>query len=78
MNTQIHAVTDAPGYSLMFDACADLVEGSPCSRLASAALLNAAMAIALTTVGPEVLEVMLLRAIELVPAEDARARGHLN
>jgi hypothetical protein len=78
MNAQIHAVTDAPGYSELYDQCAELVESSPCSRLASAALLNAAMAIALTTVGPEVLEVMLRRAIELVPAEDARAHGHIN
>ncbi len=78
MNTEAPVITDAIGYSELYDRCADLVESAPCAPLASAALLNAAMAIALTTVGPEVLEVMLLRAIELVPAEDARARGHIN
>ncbi len=78
MNTEAPVITDAIGYSELFDQCSTLVEAAPCAPLASAALLNAAMAIALTTVGPEVLEVMLRRAIELVPAEDAKARGHIN
>jgi hypothetical protein len=71
-------ITDAIGYSELYDQCATLVESSPCSPLASAALLNAALAISLTVVGPEALEATLLQAIELIPAEDARAHGHLN
>ncbi len=78
MNTDAPVITDAVGYSELYDQCATLVESSPCLPLASAALLNVAMTISLATVGPEVLEGMLRRAIELVPAEDAKARGHLN
>ena len=73
----ISAVTDAPGYSEMFNACADLVEGSPCSRLASAALLNAALAIALTTMGGDALADLLRQTADRVPTEEARAKNQL-
>jgi hypothetical protein len=71
-------ITDCVGYSELFDQCADLVESSPCLPLASAALLNAALTIALATLGAEALQSTLRRAIELIPAEDARARGRMN
>ena len=77
MNTPI-ATADLIGYAEMYETCATLVETSPHPRLASAALLNATICIALGTLGAEALQSTLHRAIELIPAEDARARGRMN
>jgi len=70
-------VTDVRGYSLMFDACANMVEASQHPRLAAAALLNVALSINLATMGTEALASSLRIAADLLPAEVAKARGKL-
>ncbi len=72
------AVTDLAGYSLMFDACADLVEGSPHPRLAAAALLNAVCGVALTTMPGDMLAKMLRETADRIPAEEAKAKNQLS
>ena len=72
------AVTHVPGYSQVFDACADMVEASPHPRLAAAALLNAAISINLCTSGAEALATGLRIAADRLPAEQAKARNQLS
>jgi len=74
----IVSVTDAPGYSEMFDSCADMVEASPHPRLAAAALLNAAVSINLCTMGADALASGLRIAADRLPAEQAKARNQLS
>ena len=70
-------VTDVRGYSLMFDACANMVEASQHPRLAAAALLNVALSLNLGTMGAKALASSLRIAADLLPAEAAKARGKL-
>ena len=75
--TDLETITDATGYSEMFDACADLVEASPDPGIAAGALLNAAIAIFLSTAGPDVTASALRHAADAVPAEVAKAKRRL-
>ncbi len=77
MNTPI-ATADLIGYAEMYEACARLVEISPHPRLASAALLNATICIALGTLGRKGVEDALRGAIENLPMAEAKARDKLN
>ncbi len=77
MNTPI-ATADLIGYAEMYESCARLVEISPHPRLASAALLNATICIALGALGRKGVEDALRGAIENLPMAEAKARGQLN
>ncbi len=77
MTDRICAVTDLAGYPEIFETCARLVESSENRKLASAALMNATICIALGVLGRKGVEDALRGAIENLPLADAKARGRL-
>ena len=77
MTTQLHSITDAPDYAVLFGHCADLVESAPNRKLMAAELLNAAIAISLCTLGSKALAAGLLKVAEALPAEEVKARNRL-
>ncbi len=77
MTDRIFAVTDLEGYPEVFEVCARLVESSENRKLASAALMNVTIAIALGVLGRKGVEDALRGAIENLPMADAKARGRL-
>ncbi len=78
--SEFYEMTDADvaGYSQVFEACAKLVDGAPNKQLASALLLNAAIAISLAVHGREGCEDALRGAIDNLPAAEAQVRGKMN
>ncbi len=78
MPDRIFAITDLEGYDQVYETCAALVESSEHRQLASAALLNATIAIALGVLGRKGVEDALRGAIENLPMAEATARGHIN
>ncbi len=77
-NDVIISPGDIEGYSCVFEACARLVESSANKPLASALLLNAAIAISLAVHGRQGCEEALRGAIDNLPAADAKVRGQMN
>ena len=71
-------IIDAPGYSELYGAVDSFVHGTPHPRLAAAAVLNAVCAVALTTMGGDMLADLLRQTADRIPAEEAKARGNLN
>ena len=69
---------DLVGFREIFDSCAKLVAASEHPRLASVALLNVSLYIALEILGREKLERDLHQAIENLPMAEAAARGRLD
>lgn len=69
---------DLVGFREIFDSCAKLVAASPHPRLASVALLNVSLYIALEILGREKLEQDLREAIANLPMAEAKARGRLD
>ena len=78
MTDRIFAITDLSGYDHVFETCAQLVESADNRKLASAALLNATIAIALAVLGRKGVEDALLGAIGNLPMAEAKARGRLD
>jgi len=73
----IFAITDLSGYHAVYETCAALVEAADNRKLASAALLNATIAIALAVLGRKGVEDALLGAIGNLDMAEAKARGRL-
>ena len=72
------SVVDVPGYPAIYAAVDDWVHSDPHPRLAAAAVLNAACAVALTTMGGEMLADLLRGTADRVPGAEAKARDSLN
>ena len=79
MNTtdRIFALADLEGYDRVFETCAQLVESADNRKLASAALLNATICIALGTLGRKGVEDALRGAIANLEMAETAARGRL-
>ena len=71
-------IIDAPGYSELYGAVDNFVHGTPHPRLAAAAVLNAVCAVALTTMGGDMLADLLRRIADGIPAEEAKAKDKMN
>ncbi len=71
-------IIDTPGYSELYGAIDSFVHGTPHPRLAAAAVLNAVCAVALTTMGGDMLAGLLRRIADGIPAVEAKARDSLN
>ena len=78
MQTEIHSIIDTPGYAALYDHLADIVESAPNRKLAAAGLLNAAVAISMSTMGAKALADGLRQVVEALPAEEAKARRRLD
>ena len=78
MQTEIHSIVELPGYPELYDHCCDLVESAPNRKLAAAALLNAAIAISMATMGARALADGLHRAADNLAAEEVKSRGRLS
>jgi len=68
---------DLAGFREIFDICAKRVAGSPHPRLASVALVNISLYIALEILGREKLERDLREAISNLEMAEAKSRGGL-
>ncbi len=70
-------VINAPGYSELYGAIDSFVHGTPHPRLAAAAVLNAVISTALTTMPGDMLAKVLRETADRVPAEEAKAKNKL-
>ena len=77
MQTQMNSIVDVPGYGALYDFCCDLVESAPNRKLAAAALLNAAVAISMATMGATALADGLHKAADNLAAEEVKSRNRL-
>ena len=73
-----YTIIDTPGYSQIYGAIDNFVHTTPHPRLAAAAMLNAICAVALTTMGGDMLAKVLRETADRVPAEEAKAKGNMN
>ncbi len=71
-------ITAVPGYAELYDFCANMIEASPHPKLASAGLLNAALAISLAMIGADNLATSLRGAADCMEATEAKARNQLS
>ncbi len=71
-------VTDFAGYSEIYGAIDRLVHDATHPPFAAGAVLNAACAVALTTMPAETLVKMLRQTADRIPAEEAKARNQLS
>lgn len=68
---------EVTGYRELFDALADLVEASDKPGLAALAIMNAAIAVAHSTIGPDALRRVLAVADQNMELAEAQARGQV-
>ncbi len=67
-------VIDTPGYSEVYDAVYTFVHDTPHPPCASAAMLNAVCAVALTTMPGDMLAKVLRETADQIPLIEARAK----